>query len=460
MDSKQTLGVGSVVLVVSVSFFILNQHVPRFADDFCRLTTSFDLFSILANVFSDYIEWTGRFPVMFVTRVILSLGDPGMLLFSISNALVLVVGCRLATHFVVPEAGHKTSVQLCVLICFLFMFWFFPHRIGEVALWKTGAIQYFWGSIIALCALTPVVDRVVLDRPVKWGVTPYVGWVLLCFIGGAWLENITVAIAATWFMLLLYRRFGQNRVIERHLVIGLIAWTLGMALLIIAPGNYVRVDVIGDQTGLIGKITPVSVHLYEYLSKGVLLIYVLFCVIALITRPADIRKRLVLSLVFATVGVLSIAATVGAPAASFVGRVAFPFEFFMIFAALSLFPVQLFTHTTGFRFQKSALVGLCGAFSLALAADYVVVLKMYRGVLEQEVARHRIIDEARDAGKTADLIMPALFFGERYDTIDGSVNTGRYFARDITPDPDHWRNTCYASAHDVESVRLGYDYSD
>lgn len=407
------------------------------------------------------MNWTGRFPVMFITRVTLSLGDLGMLLFNISNALVLVVGCRLAAHFVVPEAGgHKTSVQLCILSFFLFMFWFFPHRIGEVALWKTGAIQYFWGCIIALCALTPVVDRVVLDRPIEWGTTRYVGWVLLCFIGGAWLENITVAIAATWLMLLVYTRFGLNRVIERHLVIGLIAWTLGMVLLIIAPGNYARVEVIGDQTGLIGKITPISMHLYEYLSKGVLLIYVLFCVIALITRPADIRKRLGISLVFATVGVLSIIATAGAPAASFVGRVAFPFEFFMIFAALSLFPVQVFTHTTGFSFQRSALLGLCGASYLALAADFVVVLKMYRGVLQQEQARHQIIEEARDGGKTADLILPALFFGERYDTIDGSVNTGRYFARDITPDTSHWRNTCYARAHNVESVRLGYDYSD
>ncbi len=57
------------------AFFVLNFYVPFYADDYCRTKESFDLYQITSDATSDYFNWTGRWPVMFLNRVFFSFGQ-------------------------------------------------------------------------------------------------------------------------------------------------------------------------------------------------------------------------------------------------------------------------------------------------------------------------------------------------------------------------------------------------
>ena len=157
------------------------------------------------------------------------------------------------------------------------------------------------------------------------------------------------------------------------------------------------------------------------------------------------------------VGSLATLAMIAAPPGSFVDRVAFPFEFFMIMATLCLFPNQLFVTGDRYKHHVFALKSLGATLLVAVAIDSASMFRMYRGIYQQEQTRHQIIATAKDMGITGTITLPALSFRSVSSTIDGPISIGRYFARDITDDVNAAENFCYARAHQIDSVTLGYE---
>ncbi|MBD3649495.1 MAG: hypothetical protein HUJ31_19040, partial [Pseudomonadales bacterium] len=219
------------VSLAGLGFFWLNRQIPLFADDYCRFADAFDASAIISGVASEYMDWSGRFPVLFLTRLMLSLGEAGLLLFDVLNVLfVFAFGYVVLDYARVNRSMRPVSLFSIVAI-FLCLFWFTPFRLGEVVLWKTGAVQYFWGTTIALLALKPVIDRVVADTALPVSRATLLSWCVLCFLGGAWLENLSVAVIAVWALLLMVRKFHFKQSVDVTLLIGLGFWITGAFVL-------------------------------------------------------------------------------------------------------------------------------------------------------------------------------------------------------------------------------------
>jgi hypothetical protein len=451
--------------VVILPFYLLNQLVPTFADDLCQMARSITPIELWQDMYARYFNWTGRFFVSLLNRLTFSTGEWGLAVFNIINSLVLGASCLYAMKWTLHDSSDKyqpgISLVFSVLTVFLFLLWFTPNVFAEVLLWKTGAIQYFWPCLIVLYVLRPVMVLYLHHtfaplkgestlETVPCAITGRSATLLYCvvsFLGGSWLENMAIAIIPIWSGLLVLtapsRQLWRER-IPPVLLLGLGAWCLGTLLLIAAPGNYVRAEAIGDSLNLVQRFLDVAYRCYEIVDKKTLLVYLLFLVIMFIQRPPDSSKRLATSCIFFVLALLPALAMIAAPSTSFVRRVGFPTEFFLIFAAMSLFPVALFT--TAAKDLPLVKLRIPALFSLImffiLLSDSFVVYRNYLRLWQQTRERGEWINVAREVEMPLVPFLP-LYFDEdsglsKLTTATGQINQQHYFARDITTQKDHW----------------------
>lgn len=294
------------------------------------------------------------------------------------------------------------------------------------------------------------------------------------FSGGAWLENLSVGVIAIWLGCFAYHFRSKRKEPPAILVQGLTAWVIGSALLIAAPGNHARSASLADTTLILDKLPFVLERAYYYFAGEWLFLALLLSISLVYIKPQQLKQRVVVAMIFAALGLLILLSMVAAPIQSFVSSAAFPFEFFVVCAIMALLSDYLFTNINTYsaktgatktgafktssakitKLAANSLIVLTCAIFLGLATNYLLVLNEYLVANEQSSWREDILKASKDRGNTETITLPALYFSEVRNTMTRTVNMGPYFARDITAQPDHWRNQCYAKAHDVHSVAL------
>ena len=463
-----------IAAIPACAFLVLNFATPRFADDYCRSAVSLDIPLILSLAIDEYLNWTGRLPVIFLSRVFFSLGDLGIAVFNLTNALVLFLIARMLEEICVHEQrdeklgsqyrnrNTEAAATFVFHTTFYALLWFTLVRFGEVTLWKTGAIQYLWGCGLAIFALKPVINIVAnenISEPIHPTFAKSTIYFIFCFIGGAWLENLSAGVALVWLCCLIYNTKILRRGFPKHLVFGLTSWVAGTIVLVAAPGNYARSDSLGDTTSILNMLSFVLERGYFFLSSEWIVLAILFSGCLYFLKPPHIKSHLTTAIIFIGLGAFTVLAMSAAPIQSFVSRAAFPFEFFVICALLALLPSYMLTQATKLSWgaQKYGAFGilvLATVTLVGLITNYAVVLNEYRAVSQQSKWRAEIMAASRTDNNLETVALPALFFNEERNTEQGTVNVGVYFSRDITVQPDHWRNQCFAKAHGVTAVAL------
>ena len=152
---------------------------------------------------------------------------------------------------------------------------------------------------------------------------------------------------------------------------------------------------------------------------------------------------------------LSAYTTIAVPVLLLVGRTAFAPEYFLILAAVTMFPHEVFappwTKSTGTL--RIAVLLVCAGLTVLLVNDMRGTFNVYRWVSKQETQREVLVATARERGETT-VELPPLRYGPHWNTGKGEVNFGRLFGRDIGREPSEWTNGCYARAHGLKSVML------
>lgn len=479
-DRARNLQLMILISIIVILFYLLNQIIPTFADDLCRSSSVFNLAEIFADIYAKYFNWTGRSFVMLLNRLTFSSGEFGLGMFNLINSLMLGISCWFAVHWATLNSTKPNTISLTlalsasVLVIYLFLLWFTPDVFAEVLLWKTGAIQYFWACVIVLYVLRPVIELFLdncnnRDQSLTANNNKFSHWssasvyCAIAFLGGNWLEHVSISVIPVWIILLIAsapsRQLWRQR-IPSVLVLGLIAWCLGALLLFAAPGNYEKAGSIGESLTILERLIHVLRECYEFLDKTTLLFFGLFLFMLLINRPADTTRRLTQSSIFLLLAILPTLAMIGAPSTSFVRRTAFPYEFFLIFAVLSIFPTYLFTNgTTRFlQYQRQVLALISLILFYSILSDTRIVYRNYLSIWQQTQVREQWITAAREIKLPLVLFTPLYFDAdtglETVSTATGQINQGRYFARDITRNPKHWKNTCFAKAYELQAVVL------
>lgn len=441
-----------LLALFSVGLAVISLDVPLFADDYCRAHPDFDLSRAVGAAWNSYLDWSGRFPVMFLNNVLFSGDGTGVIVIAVLNGVASFAAGIMLLRWLGPGGALG---NLCWMVFYLALFWFSTRSFGEVVFWKTGTVQFFWGAIAATACVGVMARATFCGATYAVERSRAVVCVLGGFLGGMWLEHVSVAVTVTGAGLLVAGRLAGGVSWPRVVTLVYGAWVAGTVALVAAPGNYARIDVVNRVDPIVSRVLGITSYLLLHLDALILLAVIAFLAVALVRRPADFTRRALMASTFLVAGVVAAYATLGAPVMVFTGRVAFTSQWFFIVAAMALFPATLFNAQRGRTLGRLrvAAVSIAVACGLALAFDGRNIHRAYASLAAQESARNERIDEALSRGET-ELQLPPLYFSKRLHTKGREVNQGRRFARDITIDSRHFTNLCYARYHGLDKVAL------
>jgi hypothetical protein len=216
-------------------FLVLNIITPLIADDYSYSLGIQTVYDILASQYNQYFTWGGRCIAHFLAQFWLLMGKP---LFNIANTFVYGFFILLVQFHITGKIKMNPALFLLINI----FFWFLVPSWGQNFLWLDGSCNYLWTMTIILLFLVPFRKR--QDNSGFNLPAPLLFPFFLLGILAGWSNENTGA--AVLFLLIAY--FAVKIVKRKRIVVfevlGAIGFLIGFSLLITAPGNYIRLEVI------------------------------------------------------------------------------------------------------------------------------------------------------------------------------------------------------------------------
>jgi hypothetical protein len=249
-NRRNYLSVVFPVLVI-IGFFLFNVFTPSAIDDFAYRYNFANgegitsIAGILESQRAHYFGQGGRSVAHFLAQIFLMFENK--IFFDIANTFVYFIFITLIHVHIRASFSFKTWLFLAINI---FLWIFIPAR-GQNFLWLTGSCNYLWTTMIVLLFLLPF--RLKLEhKDFKMNGILSVLFFLLAVIAGWTNENSGAAIL---FMLIVYFAILKMRkkndrqklvtgggAISLFEILGTIGFLAGYLILLLAPGNYVRLD--------------------------------------------------------------------------------------------------------------------------------------------------------------------------------------------------------------------------
>lgn len=307
----------NVVFLVSISvitfglMFALNQVTEFRSDDMvhmlrygtCEPTENFG--DIIYSVIQDYNKVNGRMVAYTITRVLLWWKKP---FSSIANALVIAM-LNVALYYY----GKTRSVFTLILSTTLM--YFLNADFDGTCNWISGSSNYIWTILICLVFLVPYV-RLLENRLEKNKLSILmIPCMLIAGIATGWTnENIgpTVLIVAIAIMVWAKKDKRSLPIWTMSGVIGLIA---GVALMLLAPGNFTRYEYVENNNGggllktLIVRCYYMERAIFNYLFPTLLIGGALLLILVYLCEMRPDR----ISVIFLSAGILSVGAMILSP---------------------------------------------------------------------------------------------------------------------------------------------------
>ncbi|WP_029232354.1 DUF6056 family protein [Butyrivibrio sp. VCB2006] len=232
------------------------QHMTSFADG-TQITSIADIFPSVATY---YMTWGGRAASMVFIQLFLMLPK---VVFALANGLIYVLVVLAIDRFSFSDGSDETIdfVRIGLLYSFL---WFFMPDFSEVITWTTGTITYLWTNLIILTfgfmyyrAYLKKKNGIILQtvgasdnsknsaetvsdgkRNVAVSIILYA---VLGFLSG--LSNEAGACTMMFALLLFFIFMIRNKyAVKVEQIVGAIFCLIGTGMLMLAPGNFVRVS--------------------------------------------------------------------------------------------------------------------------------------------------------------------------------------------------------------------------
>ena len=221
-----------------------------------------NIYDILVSQYKHYIEWGGRVVVHTIAQLLLLVGKP---IASFLNTVAFVL--LIYMMYKIANIGQKSNWVLLLLI--FLAIWLFQGHLPNTVFWITGSANYLWGTLIILLFIHKYV-KYFLFYYKKVGINNekrlinMLTAILFFFFGilAGWTnENMAVALVPCLILIMAYLKYTYSGKLPLWMYAGLMGAAIGTLLLILAPGNFVRL-------GLRSDILPVSIRLEEAWSSA------------------------------------------------------------------------------------------------------------------------------------------------------------------------------------------------
>ncbi len=418
---------GLLLAMIGATMYLLNVHTPLMLDDYDFMISwatgerLSGLADILASQRAYYVGWGGRFVQSF-TQLSLYLGKP---VFCVANTLMYLLLLLEIYGIARPKRRFCWTLLLVEHLVMLTMVPFF----GTVYLWLCGSCNYLWGTALALVPIL-VMRSVMNERCFARSSLLGALCLPLGILGGWTNENTTfgvIAIVAVSMVICI--RKGQR--VAKRLWLLLAGQCIGTAILLLAPGNFVRASSYSYDSILLEMLRRCAVVTAYMLSYLGLLLAGSLLLFALLRRRGGRRTQAAV-LIFGAL--IASYALVGSPELSD--------RSFTAPIALALAGLLVLVADAESRVPELDAAKLC-------ALPLVLVFMLY-------TSYHALGDvKAHESAWNAEIskIEEACAREEKNVAVE-AVESHSRFTMDViyTPDADSWPNTSISRVYGMDVV--------
>ena len=263
----------ALLVLIGGVMYLLNLHTPLLMDDYDYSFSwaTGERIGGIADVFASqaahYKLWGGRSVVHAIAQGFLFMEK---FVFNVANTLMYLM--LLLEIYVLARPKNRSWCWEILLLAHGILFTAVPF-FGTVFLWLTGACNYLWGTVLALLPL--VIARSAQEN--GFFSRSWHGWmaVPVCFFAGWTNENTACGVFAVIFVLLLAEALEHRRVPAWRWA-ALIAQAAGVAVMLLAPGNFSRASAYESGNIIIELLKrAVTATAYGGIYVGALLIGVM-----------------------------------------------------------------------------------------------------------------------------------------------------------------------------------------
>lgn len=404
-----------LLFVIIAVYYVLNRLTPIVLDDCGYARPGQTFLSVIHDQAHDYININGRILAhSFVQLIGGILGKP---IFNIMNALMTTFLILLVSY--VTNIKLVTNNNLFLVICSLACVWFmYPDQYVTMFM-IAGSLNYIWSSVLILLFL---IFYALISENTHW--IKILSLCLLALIVGAWNDMYSVCVTPAIFIDLLYHKKYRNK----KLLFYAICFCIGAVIVVLAPGNFARFNIVFDGN----SPTPIStkfVNMLTYLlSSPILLIWGSTLVLALLRRYNKIRLNNHLTSVIIIAIIFSLAFIT-------VSGACWPRTYFAIYTFSFILLLQEIAYVHMPNWLKT-FVGV--VFLLCFIGDFYQEQRTFK---IQKKAVEAVIEDSK-SGK--DLIY--------WIGADSSIKS---ISSDVlSVESSSWKNTFFCNYYGLDSVRL------
>ncbi|MED7788474.1 DUF6056 family protein [Francisella sp. 19X1-34] len=424
------------VFVISILFityfFLLNYLQPLRADDFGRACTDAlnkGFIIYLRGIGSNYFHWTGRITAQALIYLFLNKSYINVLVFIINilNSICIYLFLLLSFRIVTMDKGKILSKDF-LLYVFFFIYIFYQTGFIANILWKTAAIQYFWGITL----LTIFYYLTIIKGKSNILFSLFIGF----FIG---LYN-EIFVGVTLLLCLAYfidKKISKKN-INKSIIYFFISCFVGGIILVAAPGNYVRLDsasakvdisIFGNFLNLISQVINSPDTIIPIVLMG------LFLVLIFSNKNVSKYRACIYS-----VALISCIFVLTPVAKSYALNQRVLLIYYVIF--FIAFFQQFYNHSSSFMDKLYLNIKqLSWLFSILLVIQLYLIFSIYFSIYKFEQERKRMIVYYHQHN-VSNPVLPMLpeYFGQTV------------YINDITADKSAYNNIAFAKFYDFESV--------
>lgn len=288
----------SAIFILS---FVYNTLSPYTADDFSymysfatdeRITSFFQIFPSMVN---HYITMNGRTVAHFLVQCMLMIPKP---VFNIINALVFTTMIYLIYSLTSRSKKFSLLLFFAIPICL----WVNTPVYGQVFLWVTGSINYYWAYVTGLIFMSFYIKLFRTEKELSKGA--YTFLCILGFLFGGYSENTSFSVIFISFLLLAFVSFKlKNFKFLVKYTIPVILGATGYLTILLSPASSGKIGGFSIGTLLHNLIELLTAY-YTRHQPSLIILAILF-VIA-VHYKVD-KKEILLGLAYFLISIISVA---------------------------------------------------------------------------------------------------------------------------------------------------------
>ena len=277
-------------ILIFILIYIPSFHVPFHSDDykFYLMGTSFDA------LYNHYMNWEGRLISDYTASLLLNLFSRPIYMGINASAFLLTLICISVIPSVIKGDVSLINYKNCVILWLsFFIYWICNPCLGQTSFWLVGSAVYLWSIMWAglyLACLFGILGSENSFLRVNRRL-------LLCTLGffaGLSNEATGASIVFLTFILILLCKLCKDKDCANNtkvLVAGFFSSFFGFLVLILAPGNYVRLNTVFSDWKSLSVISKVIVHFFVCMPYAISQFSLAFLIISILITALTWRMK-------------------------------------------------------------------------------------------------------------------------------------------------------------------------